>query len=90
MVAEERNAFATLLVTDSYLLGAIALSRSLKASRAKDKGSWIPLVVLCTPDTLSPGTMDALHKHYDQVIAVPLIRSTQTENLELLGRPELE
>jgi hypothetical protein len=82
-------AFATLVTSDSYLPGALALSHSLRLS-----GTPYPIVALCPPSTLSSHTITHLYRAFDKVVYVPLIKSGEVEgdreNLRLLGRPELD
>jgi len=45
----------TLVMSDSYLPGAMVLAHSLK-----DTGTTVPLVALVTLDTISPDVIDEL------------------------------
>ncbi|KAF2713036.1 glycosyltransferase family 8 protein [Pleomassaria siparia CBS 279.74] len=73
-----------LLMSDSYLPGAAVLAHSLR-----DAGTTKKLAVLATLDTLSADTVSQLKKLYDYVIPVDRIRSPNTANLYLMGRPDL-
>ncbi|KAI9337931.1 nucleotide-diphospho-sugar transferase [Obelidium mucronatum] len=80
------NAFATLVTSDSYLRGACALQHSLKRS-----GTLHEIVALVPPSGLSSGALATLYRVFDRIIYVPLWTNTgDKENLQLLGRPELD
>jgi glycogenin glucosyltransferase len=77
--------YATLLLTDSYLPGALVLANSLR-----DAGATRKLAVLVTPTTVSVEVKAELANVYDYVIDVDPIRNDATpENLHLMGRPDL-
>jgi len=77
--------YATLLLTDSYLPGALVLANSLR-----DAGATRKLAVLVTPTTVSPEVKTELGNVYDYVIDVEAVRNDVTpENLHLMGRPDL-
>ncbi|KAJ3171472.1 hypothetical protein HDU88_007552 [Geranomyces variabilis] len=78
-------AYATLLTSDSYLPGALVLASSLRAAFAQ-----YPLIVLVTENGLSENALSALGRAYDRIVTVPLLRSSDAGNLELLGRTELD
>jgi len=73
-----------LLMSDSYLPGAVVLANSLRDAGTKKK-----LAVLVTMDTLSADTIGELKTLYDYLIPVQRIRSSNTANLYLMGRPDL-
>ncbi|KAI0834180.1 glycosyltransferase family 8 protein [Hypoxylon sp. FL0890] len=70
----EEDVYATLLLSDTYLPGALVLAHSLR-----DAGTSKKLAILVTLDT-------AL---YDYVIPVSRIRNSQPENLQLMNRADL-
>ncbi|CAA9958885.1 Glycosyltransferase family 8 protein [Pyrenophora teres f. maculata] len=78
------DAYITLLMSDSYLPGAVVLANSLRDAGTKKK-----LAVLVTMDTLSADTIGELKTLYDYLIPVQRIRSSNTANLYLMGRPDL-
>lgn len=80
-----RFAYVTLLTSEDYLPGALVLAASLKQS-----GSIHEKIVLIPENTLSPHATNLLTKWFDQLIYIPIIRSQDTENLRILGRPELD
>lgn len=77
------EAYVTLVATDSYAAGALILSHQLR-----DLGSSKEIVCLVTPN-ISSYIQDLLSK-ICKVIQVDPIRSKDFDNLELLGRPELD
>lgn len=77
--------YATLLLTDAYLPGALVLAASLR-----DAGATRKLAVLVTPRSVSNEVKTELANVYDYVIDVEPIRNEATpENLHLMGRPDL-
>nr|XP_036582817.1 Glycogenin-1-like protein 1 [Colletotrichum truncatum]KAF6791608.1 Glycogenin-1-like protein 1 [Colletotrichum truncatum] len=76
--------YATLLLNDTYLPGALVLAHSLR-----DAGTSRQLVVLVTLDTVSAEVITELKAVYDQVIPVPRIRNDRPANLYLMNRPDL-
>ncbi|KZL67743.1 glycogenin (glycosyl transferase family 8) [Colletotrichum tofieldiae] len=76
--------YATLLLNDSYLPGALVLAHSLR-----DAGTSKQLVVLVTLDTVSAEVITELKAVYDHVIPVPRIRNARPANLYLMNRPDL-
>ncbi|TPX57511.1 hypothetical protein PhCBS80983_g03796 [Powellomyces hirtus] len=83
--SNNRNAYATLLTSDSYLPGALVLASSLRATITR-----CPLICLVPENALSSGAHSALEQAFDQVITVPMLRSSDANNLALLGRAELD
>lgn len=77
------EAYVTLVATDSYAAGALVLSHKLR-----DLGSKKEIVCLVTLN-ISSRIRDILSQ-VCTVIQVDTIRSTDFDNLELLGRPELD
>ncbi|KAJ9611543.1 glycogenin glucosyltransferase [Cladophialophora chaetospira] len=76
--------FATLLMNDAYLPGAMVLGHSLK-----DRGAKAPLVAFILVDKLSSDTINELRTVYDQVVAVQQINNRNPANLYLMNRPDL-
>lgn len=81
---EGEEVYATLLLTDTYLDGALVLAHSLR-----DGGATRKLAVLVTTDTVSEDTVSDLKTVYDYVIPVPRIRNAQPANLQLMNRTDL-
>ncbi|KAK2017879.1 family 8 glycosyl transferase [Colletotrichum eremochloae] len=76
--------YATLLLNDTYLPGALVLAHSLR-----DAGTSKQLAVLVTLDTVSAEVITELKAVYDHVISVPRIRNARPANLYLMNRPDL-
>ncbi|KAK9356450.1 nucleotide-diphospho-sugar transferase [Lipomyces doorenjongii] len=76
--------YLTLLLTDTYLPGVLALAKALRYS-----GTIHTLAILIVPDALSPSTVAAVEVAYDDVIRVPAIANPAPGNLFALGRPDL-
>ncbi|WQF89689.1 Putative glycosyl transferase, family 8, nucleotide-diphospho-sugar transferase [Colletotrichum destructivum] len=81
---EGEQVYATLLLNDTYLPGALVLAHSLR-----DAGTSKQLVVLVTLDTISAEVITELRAVYDHVIPVPRIRNSRPANLYLMNRPDL-
>ncbi|OLN97487.1 Glycogenin-1-like protein 1 [Colletotrichum chlorophyti] len=78
------HVYATLLLNDTYLPGALVLAHSLR-----DAGTSKELAVLVTLDTVSAEVITELRTVYDHVIPVPRIRNDRPANLYLMNRPDL-
>ncbi|KID73020.1 glycogenin, partial [Metarhizium brunneum ARSEF 3297] len=76
--------YATLLLSDSYLPGALVLAHSLR-----DAGTSKRLAVLVTLDSVSAEAITQLKTVYDYVLPVPRIRNEQPANLRLMNRSDL-
>ncbi|KAK9387329.1 nucleotide-diphospho-sugar transferase [Lipomyces mesembrius] len=76
--------YLTLLLTDTYLPGVLALAKALRSS-----GTIHTLAILICPDALSSSTVAAVEVAYDDVIRVPAIANPAPGNLFALGRPDL-
>ncbi|RVX68260.1 hypothetical protein B0A52_07263 [Exophiala mesophila] len=76
--------FATLLINDAYLPGAMVLGHSLK-----DRGAKAPLVAFVVADNLAPETLIELRTIYDDVVSVQQVTNRQPANLYVMGRPDL-
>ncbi|KAI1371518.1 glycosyltransferase family 8 protein [Hypoxylon crocopeplum] len=80
----EEDVYATLLLSDTYLPGALVLAHSLR-----DAGTSKKLAVLVTLDTVSAEVISQLKTLYDYVIPVSRIRNLQPDNLHLMNRADL-
>ncbi|RYP89747.1 hypothetical protein DL770_004135 [Monosporascus sp. CRB-9-2] len=78
------DVYATLLLSDTYLPGALVLAHSLR-----DNGTTKKLAVLVTPDTVSVEVISVLRGVYDHVIPVDTIRNSEPTNLHLMDRTDL-
>ncbi|KAF4334350.1 glycogenin-2 beta [Fusarium beomiforme] len=76
--------YATLLLSDSYLPGALVLAHSLR-----DAGAHRKLAVLVTLDTVSADSITQLKSVYDYILPVPRIRNDHPANLYLMNRGDL-
>ncbi|KAK4213346.1 hypothetical protein QBC37DRAFT_463990 [Rhypophila decipiens] len=78
------DVYASLLLTDDYLPGALVLAHSLR-----DAGTTKKLAILVTLDTVSAEVITQLQAVYDYVIPVPRIQNEKPANLFLMNRPDL-
>ncbi|KAI1280106.1 nucleotide-diphospho-sugar transferase [Xylaria sp. FL0933] len=78
------DVYATLLLTDTYLPGALVLAHSLR-----DAGTTKKLAALVTLDSISAEAITELKSVYHYVIPVPRIRNAQPANLQLMNRLDL-
>ncbi|KAG5983151.1 hypothetical protein E4U55_000700 [Claviceps digitariae] len=76
--------YATMLLSDSYLPGALVLGHSLR-----DAGTKRKMAVLVTLDTLSASSISQLKAVYDYILPVPRIRNEHPANLSLMNRSDL-
>ncbi|KAL7752742.1 glycogenin glucosyltransferase [Sorochytrium milnesiophthora] len=83
MPASNSAAFATLVMTEQYVAGALVLANSLRAH-----GSQYARVVMHSTDISEPA-LDQLRTCFDVLFPVDTIRSADQANLQLLGRPDL-
>lgn len=84
-------AFVTLVTSDSYLPGALAISGALKdVHQTEPHQVKYDTVCLVTPETLDITTIKLLRKTYDIVIGVEVIGQSDPTGLNLLGRPDLD
>jgi len=82
----ERNAneaFITLATNDAYALGCLVLGNSLRRVNTTRQ-----LVVMVT-NGVSPSVRDQLNTVFDKIKDVNLLDSSDSCNLDLLGRPDL-
>ncbi|KAJ2452663.1 glycogenin glucosyltransferase [Coemansia sp. RSA 2424] len=82
--AVQRVCFATLLTTDSYMHGALALAASLRAT-----GTRHEIICLVADGQLSRPALERLGPAFDRIVSVPILDTNDTNNLALLGRPDL-
>jgi glycogenin glucosyltransferase len=82
--AKGEQIYATLLLSDSYLPGALVLAHSLR-----DAGANRKLAVLVTLDSVSGDSITQLKEVYDYVFPVPRIRNDHPANLYLMNRSDL-
>ncbi|PHH75510.1 hypothetical protein CDD83_4389 [Cordyceps sp. RAO-2017] len=82
--AASEQIYATLLLSDSYLPGALVLAHSLR-----DAGATRKLAVLVTLDSVSADVITQLRVVYDHILPVPRVRNDQSANLYLMDRPDL-
>ncbi|KAI0969893.1 glycosyltransferase family 8 protein [Xylaria arbuscula] len=78
------DVYATLLLTDTYLPGALVLAHSLR-----DAGTTKKLAALVTLDSISAEAVTELKSVYHYIIPVPRIRNAQPANLQLMNRTDL-
>ncbi|EKV07506.1 Glycogenin [Penicillium digitatum PHI26] len=76
--------YCTLLLSDSYLPGAMILAHSLR-----DNGTKAKLVALFTPDRVQSSTIDELRTVYNELIPVSSMVNDTPANLWLMDRPDL-
>ncbi|KAG8850584.1 glycogenin glucosyltransferase [Tulasnella sp. 330] len=94
MASSPAYAFVTLLTSDSYLPGALALVAALRdvhAANAPTAQPQIPFQTVCliTPENLAVETQATVRKAFDIVVGVDIIREDTSAGLNLLGRPDL-
>ncbi|RKF83448.1 hypothetical protein GcM3_013018 [Golovinomyces cichoracearum] len=78
------DVYATLLLNDLYLPGALVLAHSLR-----DAGTTKKLAVFFTPESVSVDALKDLRKLFDYVIPTERINNEFPANLRLMNRPEL-
>lgn len=79
-------AFVTLVTSDSYLPGALAISGALKdVHQTEPHQVKYDTVCLVTPETLDITTIKLLRKTYDIVIGVEVIGQSDPTGLNLLA-----
>ncbi|KAF8640611.1 hypothetical protein AX17_000272 [Amanita inopinata Kibby_2008] len=81
-------AFVSLLTSDPYLPGALALAAALNDLHPSPQ---IPFQTVClvTPETVDVTSIKLLRKAFDTVVGVEVIEQEDTKGLTLLGRPDL-
>lgn len=78
------EAYVTLVTSDNYVAGACVLARSLADSGTK-RSIWC----MATKSTLSDASISTLRSVFSGITFVETIDSGDSQNLALLGRPEL-
>ncbi|KAK2602180.1 hypothetical protein N8I77_008732 [Diaporthe amygdali] len=78
------DVYVTLLLSDTYLPGALVLAHSLR-----DAGTTKKLAVMVTLDTVSAEVITQLKAVFDHVIPVPRVRNEKPANLYLMDRADL-
>lgn len=90
MASSPSYAFVTLLTSDSYLPGALALVAALhEVHRDAPSPPELPFSTVClvTPETVDVSSLKALRLVFDLVVGVEIISQIGIGNgLELLGR----
>ena len=87
-MSQERYAFATLITSDSYLPGALAVVAALREVHPKPPTDpEVPFKTVCivTPETVDINTIRHLRKAFDIVYGVEVIQEETASELELLG-----
>ncbi|KAF7901799.1 uncharacterized protein EAF01_007098 [Botrytis porri] len=84
MASQAEDVYATLLLTDTYLPGALVLAHSLR-----DAGTTKKIAVLVTVDSVTAESMTELQRNFDFVIPVDRVVNQSPANLDLMGRPDL-
>ncbi|KAI0830481.1 hypothetical protein BC628DRAFT_1530962 [Trametes gibbosa] len=84
-------AFATLVTSDHYLPGALAVVAALKElhSSCTEPEVSFQTVCLITPETVDVSSTKLLRRAFDLVIGVEVIEQEDQAGLQLLGRPDL-
>ncbi|KAI0375171.1 hypothetical protein BV20DRAFT_1048350 [Pilatotrama ljubarskyi] len=85
-------AFATLVTSDHYLPGALAVAAALKELHPSPPVSpEVPFQTVClvTPETVDVSSIKLLRRAFDIVIGVEIIEQEDRKGLQLLGRPDL-
>src|SRR5258708_24673986 len=78
-----RQAFVTMVTTDNYVSGALLLAYSLR-----DTGTTHSIECIATSD-ISEESIGIMRKVFNHVHIFDRLDSGSTDNLLLLGRPEL-
>ena len=85
LMAESPYAFVTLLTSDSYLPGALALAAALRDVHTVPHDIPFQIVCLVTPQTVDVSTVKLLRRAFNLVIGVEAIGQENDDNLKLLG-----
>lgn len=78
-------AFVTLLTSDSYLPGALALAAALKDVHPSPRAEEFDTVCLVTPESVDVTTIKLLRRAFGVVVGVELIGQEDEKGLQLLG-----
>lgn len=83
-----RYAFATLVTSDHYLPGALALAAALKEVHFPSNVQEVPFDTVCivTPETVDVKTIKLLRRAFDVVVGVEVIEERNEAGLKLLGK----
>ncbi|TFY69977.1 hypothetical protein EVJ58_g100 [Rhodofomes roseus] len=85
-------AFVSLVTSDHYLPGALAVAaalRDLHPTPAQAPEVDFQTVCLVTPESVDVSTVKLLRRAFNVVIGVELIEQEDEKGLQLLGRPDL-
>ncbi|OSD03243.1 glycosyltransferase family 8 protein [Trametes coccinea BRFM310] len=85
-------AFTTLVTSDHYLPGALAVAAALKELHpSSPTPPEVPFQTVClvTPETVDVSSIKLLRRAFDVVIGVEIIEQEDRKGLQLLGRPDL-
>lgn len=86
-----RYAFVTLVTSDHYLPGALALAAALKEVHSPSIAQGVPFDTVCivTPETVDVKTIKLLRRAFDVVVGVEVIEENNEAGLKLLGKYSL-
>ena len=87
-VMSGRYAFVTLISSDSYLPGALAVAAALREVHPSPPVEpEVPFQTVClvTPETVDVKTIKHLRKAFDSVIGVEVLEGDTSAELQLLG-----
>lgn len=81
-------AFATLVTSDHYLPGALAVVAALKELHSSSAAPEVSFQTVClvTPETVDVSSTKLLRRAFDVVIGVEVIEQEDETGLRLLGR----
>lgn len=87
-MSNNRYAFATLVTSDHYLPGALALAAALKEVHTPSDAQEVPFDTVCivTPETVDVKTIKLLRRAFDVVVGVEVIEEKNEAGLKLLGK----
>ncbi len=80
-----KNAYVTLLTSDTYLPGALTAVNSILDLESLESLKSFETVCLVTPATVGHKSTQALQKVFDRVVGVEPIVTQSWEELKLLG-----
>jgi glycogenin len=81
-------AFVSLLTSDTYLPGALALAAALKEVHPPSADGQViayETVCLVTPETVDVSSIKLLRRAFDIVVGVEIITQNDDKGLQLLG-----
>ncbi|RDX51044.1 hypothetical protein OH76DRAFT_1481729 [Lentinus brumalis] len=91
-MADAPYAFVTLVTSDHYLPGALAVAAALRDLHpSPPTPPEVPFQTLClvTPESVDVSSIKLLRRAFDIVIGVEIIAQEDDKGLQLLGRPDL-